>query len=103
MRRKEIIASGERYEIPSYARIDLVPVRAEGSHVHDLDGARTDPAFAELIESVRLPNGRELRVPGPALPSIGRTPPTAAPALGEHTATVLREFGFDDKPDEGVH
>ncbi|HEX5137762.1 MAG TPA: aminotransferase class III-fold pyridoxal phosphate-dependent enzyme, partial [Planctomycetota bacterium] len=40
MRRLEIVALGERYEIPSYARIDLVPVRAEGSYVHDIDGVR---------------------------------------------------------------
>jgi acetylornithine aminotransferase/acetylornithine/N-succinyldiaminopimelate aminotransferase len=40
VRRLEIVASGERCEIPSYARIDLVAVRAEGSFVHDLDGAR---------------------------------------------------------------
>lgn len=40
MRRVEIAAAGERYEIPSYARIDIVAVRAEGSWVYDLDGTR---------------------------------------------------------------
>jgi len=40
VRRLEIVALGERYEIPSYARIDLVPVRAEGSYVCDIDGVR---------------------------------------------------------------
>jgi len=40
MRRNEIVALGARYEIPSYARIDLVAVRGEGSFVFDLDGTR---------------------------------------------------------------
>jgi len=40
VRREEIVAQEARYEIPSYARIDLVVVRAEGSYVYDLDGTR---------------------------------------------------------------
>lgn len=40
MRREEIASTEDRFEIPSYARIDLVAVRGEGSCVWDLDGTR---------------------------------------------------------------
>ncbi|MFI5402958.1 MAG: aspartate aminotransferase family protein [Planctomycetota bacterium] len=40
MRREEIVATGGRYEIPSYARIDVVVIRGEGSFVYDVDGTR---------------------------------------------------------------
>jgi acetylornithine aminotransferase/acetylornithine/N-succinyldiaminopimelate aminotransferase len=40
VRREEIVATGGRYEIPSYARIDVVVIRGEGSFVYDVDGTR---------------------------------------------------------------
>jgi acetylornithine aminotransferase/acetylornithine/N-succinyldiaminopimelate aminotransferase len=40
VRREEIIAAEQRFEIPSYTRIDLVPVRGEGSYIWDVDGTR---------------------------------------------------------------
>lgn len=62
--------------------------------VHDLDDARNDPTIASsgLLEHTPMPGGGRLSVPGPAMPSIGRTPDRAAPALGEHDEAILREL-----------
>jgi acetylornithine aminotransferase/acetylornithine/N-succinyldiaminopimelate aminotransferase len=40
VRRTEIVAAGGRFEVPSYARIDVVAARAEGCELFDLDGTR---------------------------------------------------------------
>lgn len=68
----------------------------------DIDAARGDAAFDRLLEDVVLPatdagRGRasSARVPGPAIPSLGRPPTRAAPGLGEHTRSVLHEVGLD--------
>jgi alpha-methylacyl-CoA racemase len=62
--------------------------------VHDLDGARSEPTLASagLLEHTPMPGGGQLTVPGPSLPSIGRTPSRPAPKLGEHDAAILAEF-----------
>jgi crotonobetainyl-CoA:carnitine CoA-transferase CaiB-like acyl-CoA transferase len=62
--------------------------------VHDLDGARSESILASsgLLEHTPMPGGGQLTVPGPALPSIGRTPARPAPRLGEHDDAILREF-----------
>lgn len=60
--------------------------------VHDLAAAAREPALAPLLEQTPLPGATALPLPGPSLPSIGRTPTTPAPALGAHTRAVLAEF-----------
>ena len=62
--------------------------------VHDIDAARSEPTIASagLLERTPMPGGGTLTVPGPALPSIGRTPTTPAPQLGEHDDAILREL-----------
>lgn len=62
--------------------------------VHDLDGARSEPTLASsgLLEHTPMPGGGRLTVPGPSLPSIGRTPSRPAPKLGEHDEAILAEF-----------
>jgi alpha-methylacyl-CoA racemase len=62
--------------------------------VHDLDGARSESILASsgLLEHTPMPGGGRLTVPGPSLPSIGRTPDRPAPKLGEHDEAILREF-----------
>ncbi len=64
--------------------------------VNDLDAARAEPYFraAGLLEEATAPGGATVEVPGPWLPSLGRTPSRPAPRLGEHTAKVLEEFGI---------
>jgi alpha-methylacyl-CoA racemase len=62
--------------------------------VHDLDDARNEPliASAGLLEHTPMPGGGHLSAPGPALPSIGRTPTRPAPKLGEHDESIAREM-----------
>lgn len=63
--------------------------------VHDLPAALREPALTPLLESTPLPDGSTLPLPGPSIPSLGRTPEAPAPALSAHTAAVLREFGAE--------
>ncbi|KIG14681.1 Alpha-methylacyl-CoA racemase [Enhygromyxa salina] len=86
----ELFATQPRSQwLATFANKDL-PVAA----VHDLDDARSEPiiASAGLLEHTPMPGGGVLTVPGPALPSIGRTPARAAPRLGEHDDAILREL-----------
>ena len=48
-----------------------------------------------LIESTPLPGDDSVETPGPFLPSLGRTPATPAPQVGEHTDEILDEFGIE--------
>lgn len=86
----EVFASKSRDTWLSELASEDLPVAA----VNDLDAARTDAllASAGLLERTPMPNGGTLAVPGPALPSISRTPSTPAPKLGEHDATIAAEF-----------
>lgn len=61
--------------------------------IHNLDAAAAEPTLAPLTEATPTPSGAPLRGLGPYFPSLGRTPDRPAPALGEHTAAVLAEFG----------
>ena len=64
--------------------------------VNDLETARRDPTYAAAgwMEDLPIPGG-VAAVPGPFIPSLGRTPSAPAPGLGEHTRAVLREFGIE--------
>jgi len=64
--------------------------------VHDLAAARREPLYvgSGWLERLPLPGGEAITIPGPFIPSLGRTPAAPAPRLGEHTAAVLGEFGI---------
>lgn len=86
----ELLASQPRSEwLALLANKDL-PV----GPVNDLDDARNDSTLASsgLLERLPMPGGAQLSVPGPALPSVGRTPDRPAPKLGEHDEAILREL-----------
>jgi alpha-methylacyl-CoA racemase len=86
----ELFATQPSFEwLAKLADKDL-PVAA----VHDLDGARSESILASsgLLEHTPMPGGGRLTVPGPSLPSIGRTPDRPAPRLGEHDEAILREL-----------
>jgi crotonobetainyl-CoA:carnitine CoA-transferase CaiB-like acyl-CoA transferase len=65
------------------------------SAVNDLSAAREEGDLAWLLERTPIPGGGALEVPGPFLPTLGRTPAGAAPLLGEHTAAVLSAAGLE--------
>ena len=58
------------------------------------EAAETGSPLAPFFEATPAPGGASLRAPGPAIPSLSATPSTPAPALGEHTDAILREFGL---------
>jgi formyl-CoA transferase len=58
-----------------------------------------DPQFLArgMLESVKLADGRECRMPG-VVPKLSETPggmEWVGPALGEHTDVVLSGLGYD--------
>ncbi|MEZ4384589.1 MAG: CaiB/BaiF CoA-transferase family protein [Nannocystaceae bacterium] len=76
---------------------DLAPLNLPVTAVHDVASAIAEPLFdaSGLVEATPTPSGGSLRAPGPSLPSLGRTPATPAPALGQHTREVLADVGLD--------
>ena len=64
------------------------------SAVHPIGEAADDPVFADagLTEELPMPGGGTMDAIGPWLPDIGRTPERSAPALGEHTESVIAEI-----------
>jgi crotonobetainyl-CoA:carnitine CoA-transferase CaiB-like acyl-CoA transferase len=87
----ELLATQQRSEWLTLLADKDLPVAA----VNDLDEARSDPMIASsgLLEHTPMPGGGRLAVPGPALPSVGRTPERPAPKLGEHDEAIMRELG----------
>lgn len=64
--------------------------------VHAFDEAVAEPVFfqAGLTEDAPMPGGGSITGVGPWNVGIGRTPEQPAPGVGEHTETVLEEFGI---------
>jgi crotonobetainyl-CoA:carnitine CoA-transferase CaiB-like acyl-CoA transferase len=53
------------------------------------------PAVASRLTTTVMPDGRELKLPPPAVDIGGASGFSFAPRYGEHTQAVLREAGFD--------
>ncbi|GBG01729.1 CoA transferase [Azospira sp. I13] len=79
------------------ARLEAAEVPA--SRVYSAADMFADPQFLarEMIQSARLPDGKEFKVPG-IVPKLSATPGGTewlGPALGEHTEVVLQRLGYD--------
>ena len=64
--------------------------------VVDMTDATQELQSSGLMEQTPAPGAEPLSTPGPFLPSLGVTPTQRAPGLGEHTSTILAEFGLTE-------
>lgn len=78
----------------------LAAAEVPASRIHSVADMFADPQFIarEMLQAVKLPDGRDCRMPG-IVPKLSATPGGTewiGPALGEHTDAVLRTLGYDD-------
>ena len=79
------------------AKLEAAEVPA--SRVYSAADMFADPQFLarEMIQSARLPDGKDFKVPG-IVPKLSATPGGTewlGPGLGEHTEAVLTRLGYD--------
>lgn len=77
----------------------LKDAEVPASRIYSIADMLDDPQFLarEMFLSARLPDGRSFKMPG-IVPKLSETPGTVewtGPQLGEHTAEVLGELGYD--------
>ena len=76
----------------------LAAAGVPASRIYSVADMFADPQFLarEMLHSVKLPDGRDCRMPG-VVPRLSATPGGSewiGPALGEHTDTVLQALGY---------
>ncbi len=77
----------------------LEAAEVPASRVYSAADMFADPQFLarEMIQSARLPDGKDFKVPG-IVPKLSATPGGTewlGPGLGEHTEAVLTRLGYD--------
>ncbi|MCY1421924.1 Succinyl-CoA--L-malate CoA-transferase alpha subunit [compost metagenome] len=82
----EVLAVLQRAEVPA-------------SRIYSAEDMFSDPQFLarDMLQSARLPDGKEFRMPG-IVPKLSETPGSTewiGPQLGEHTASILQQLGYD--------
>ena len=78
----------------------LAAAEVPASRIYSVADMFADPQFLarEMLHSVKLPDGRDCRMPG-VVPKLSATPGGSewiGPALGEHTDAVLAGLGYDE-------
>ena len=78
----------------------LAAAEVPASRIYSVADMFADPQFLarEMLHTVKLPDGRDCRMPG-VVPKLSATPGGTewiGPALGAHTDAVLRDLGYDD-------
>ena len=76
----------------------LAAAEVPSSRVYSAADMFADPQFIarQMFESARLPDGKELKIPG-IVPKLSETPGSTVwlgAALGEHTDAVLAGLGY---------
>lgn len=77
----------------------LTAAEVPASRIYSVADMFADPQFLarEMLQTVKLPDGRDCRMPG-VVPKLSATPGGTewiGPALGEHTNRVLAALGYD--------
>ena len=77
----------------------LTAAGVPASRIYSVADMFADPQFLarEMLQTVKLPDGRDCRMPG-VVPRLSQTPGGTewiGPALGEHTDSVLTALGYD--------
>ena len=78
----------------------LAAAEVPASRIYSVADMFADPQFLarEMLHSVKLPDGRDCRMPG-VVPKLSGTPGGSewiGPALGAHTDAVLAGLGYDE-------
>ncbi|HYQ38967.1 MAG TPA: CaiB/BaiF CoA-transferase family protein [Pseudomonas sp.] len=77
----------------------LQQAEVPASRIYSVADMFADPQFLarDMLQSARLPDGREFKMPG-IVPKLSATPGSTewiGPQLGEHTAAILERLGYD--------
>jgi formyl-CoA transferase len=77
----------------------LKQAEVPASRIYSAEDMFSDPQFLarDMLQSARLPDGKEFRMPG-IVPKLSETPGGTewiGPRLGEHTAVILQQLGYD--------
>ena len=77
----------------------LNQAQVPASRIYSAEDMFSDPQFLarEMFLQARLPDGKPFKMPG-IVPKLSDTPGSSewvGPALGEHTAQLLGELGYD--------
>jgi len=77
----------------------LKQAEVPASRIYSAEDMFSDPQFLarDMLQSARLPDGKEFRMPG-IVPKLSDTPGGTewiGPQLGEHTAAILQQLGYD--------